>query len=152
MLVYFVCSSWCGVEVRINGCGSEGGVLGVPPPSLGFGGGGRCSDFLAGRCLICIVSVYICFSIVGGEYRCFSHPRRFPVDVKLYREDWGVFIFRVCFVECVGFQPVVYTLAELLGSEGFCFPTINAVDSIVKEMFVVVDCYYVKWCGSGMLW
>ena len=46
VLRYFVCSSWCGVEVRVNGCGSEGGVLGVPPPVCGLGVGGVVLTFL----------------------------------------------------------------------------------------------------------
>ena len=145
VLGYFVCPRWCRVEVRINGFGSKGSVLGVPPPGLWFRGWGRGSDFLAGRHLISIVSVYTRFSIGSGEYRCFSNPSRFPVDIKLYREDWGVFVFKVCFIECAGFQPVVHVLAELFGSEGFCFPSaINVVDSVMKEVFVIVYCYYVK--------
>ena len=62
-LGYFVCSSWCGVDVRIDGSSSEGNVLGVPLPGLWFGGRGRGSDFLAGRRLIGIVRVYSCVSI-----------------------------------------------------------------------------------------
>ena len=55
-------------------------------------------------------------------------------------------------MECVGFKPVVYVLAEMLGNKGFWFLAINVVDSVIKEVCVVVDRYYVKWCGWGMFW
>ena len=110
---YFVCSGWCGVEVRVNGCSSEGGVLKVPFPGLGFWGG-RCSSFFpAGWCLIGVVGVYSCFAIGGGEYRRLIHPDRCLVDNELYREDWCVFILWVRHIELVRYEPAVYMSAEL---------------------------------------
>ena len=84
MLGYFVCSSWCGVEVRINGSGSEDGVLGVSPPGLWFEGGRCGSYFLAGWCLVGVVGVYSCCAIGSVEYRQLIHLGRNPFDIELY--------------------------------------------------------------------
>ena len=46
MLGDFVCSGWCGVEVRVNGCGSEDGVFGVPSPYWVLGVGDVVLTFL----------------------------------------------------------------------------------------------------------
>ena len=73
----------------------------MPPPGLWFGGG-RCGSYLlAGLCLIGVIGVYSYFAIGSGEYRHFIHPSRFPVDIKMYREDWCVFILRDCPIELV---------------------------------------------------
>jgi len=115
----------------------------VPPSGLWFGGGGRSSDFLVDWRVIVLISVYSSFSIGSGEYCCFCHPNRFLVDIKLYEEDWGVFIFRVCPIKCVGFQPSIYVLAGLFCGEGFYFIVVDVVDSVVEEVLVAVNCYYV---------
>ena len=141
MLGNFTGTGWCGVEViRIDGSGGEGGVFGVPPPGLWFGDGRCGSYFLTAWCLICAIGVYSCFAGGSGEDRHVIHPRRFPFDIKLYREDWCVFILRVCPIESVGDKPVVYMSAEVLGSEGFCLPFLNVIDGVVGEVFMVVNC------------
>ena len=152
VLGYFVCSRWCGVEVQINGFGSKVGVLGVPPPGLWFGNWGRGSNFLAGWRLIGMVDVYSCFAIGSDEYLCFIHPCRFPVDIEPCGEDWCIFVFKVCSIECVGCQPAVYILAGLFVGEGFRFPIVNVVDGVMREVYVVVNCCDVEWCICGMLW
>ena len=95
--------------------------MGCHPRVCALGVGGVVLTFLAGSRLIGMVSVYSCFPIWSGEYRFFCHLGRFPVHINMYREDWGVFVFRGCLIERVGFQPAIYVLAKLLGSEVFVF-------------------------------
>ena len=42
--------------------------------------------------------------------------------------------------------------AELFSYEGFHFLIVNVVDGVVRELFVIANCYDVEWCGRGMLW
>ena len=94
--------------------------LGCHPPVCGLGrGGGVVLTFLRVGAILTLYVSIAAFSVGSGKYRCFSHPNWFLVDVELYREDWGIFVFRVCSIECVGLQPVVYVLVEFFGSESF---------------------------------
>ena len=113
MLGYFVGSGWCGVEVRVNGCGGECSVFEMPTPGLLFRGGRCGSYFLPCGCFVGVVGVYSRFTIGSGEYRLLIHPCRFPVYIECYKEDRCVFILWVSFVELVRDEPAIYVSAEL---------------------------------------